>query len=85
VNISREQQRVLHALAQGACIRHELDDKKRIIQIECVTREGWLLSNCTMAIFRALKQKRLIASKGGGPYRITRKGLVSVRAQVDNR
>ena len=85
MNISREQQRVLHALAQGACIRHEFDDKKRIIHIECVTREGWLLSNCTLAIFRALKQKRLIASKGGGPYRITRKGLLSVRAQVDNR
>jgi uncharacterized protein YjhX (UPF0386 family) len=85
LNISRDQQRVLHALAQGACIRHELDSRKKIIDIECVTREGWLLSNCTMAIFRALKRKGLIASKGGGPYRITRKGLAAVRPQLDNR
>jgi uncharacterized protein YjhX (UPF0386 family) len=85
VNISRDQQRVLHALAQGAIIRHELNAKKRIVHIECVTREGWLLSNCTMSIFQALRRKGLIASRDGQPYRITRKGLVAVRSQPDNR
>jgi uncharacterized protein len=85
VNTSRDQQRVLHALAQGACIRHELDSRKKVIHVECVTREGWLLSDCTLGVFRALKRKGLIASRGGGPYRITRKGLAAVKPQLDNR
>ncbi len=85
MNISREEQRVLHTLARGACIRHTLNAQKKITHIECVTRDGWLLSNCTMAVFRGLKRKRLIASQGGRPYRISRKGLAAVRAQVDNR
>jgi len=85
MNISREQQRVLHALAQGAIIRHELDSKNKVVSVECVTREGWLLSNCTLDIFRALKRKGLIASRDGQPYRISRKGLRAVRPQLDNR
>ena len=85
MNISREEQRVLHALAQGARICHTLNAQKKIIRIECFTREGWLLSNCTMAVFRGLKRKRLIASQGGRPYRISRRGLAAVRAQVNNR
>ena len=85
MNISRDQQRVLHALAQGAIIRSQRDHTGKIAEIECVTREGWLLSNCTMAVFRALKRKGLIASQNSQPYRITRRGLSAVRPQVDNR
>jgi uncharacterized protein YjhX (UPF0386 family) len=43
------------------------------------------LSDCSLGVFKALKKRRLIASKGGGPYRITREGAVSLRSQVDNR
>jgi len=90
MNISRNEQRVLHALAQGGYIRHfhsiSADGRKQgISRIECVTRDGWLLSSCTMGIFDKLRKRRLISSKDGKPYRITRKGLESVRARPDNR
>jgi uncharacterized protein len=38
-----------------------------------------------IVIFRKLKRKKAIASKNGGPYRITRRGLELVRSQLDNR
>ncbi|WP_282607054.1 YjhX family toxin [Pelagibius sp. Alg239-R121] len=85
MNVSRHQQRVLHALAQGGCIRHYFDSSKKIIGVDCVTREGWVLENCTLNLFRTLKSKGLIASKNGRPYRISRKGLLAVRARPDNR
>lgn len=84
MNISKTQQRTLHALAQGGRIDPVREDD-RIIDVECWTREGWLLSDCTLGVFKSLKQKRLIASSGGGPYRITREGLKNLRAQLNNR
>jgi hypothetical protein len=50
-----------------------------------MTRDGWRLSDCTLDVFRSLKRRRFIASSGGGPYRITRDGLLSLRSQLDNR
>jgi uncharacterized protein YjhX (UPF0386 family) len=85
LNISKAQQRTLHALAQGGHIALIRDESGAILGAECITREGWRLSDCTFAVFRGLKRKRLIASQGGGPYRITRDGLVNLRAQLDNR
>ncbi len=85
MNISKAQQRTLHALAQGGAIMLERDPKGAILTAECVTRDGWRLSDCDLAVFKSLKKKRLIASKGGGPYRITRDGLVNLRSQLDNR
>lgn len=90
MNISRHEQRVLHALAQGGCIRHFRDEnhtgrKGKITHIECVTREGWQFTGCNLGIFERLRRRRLIASSNGAPYRITRKGLEAVRAQLDNR
>lgn len=84
MNISRIEQRVLHALAQGGHIRHERDDS-RIINVVCFTRDGYGLADCTLSIFQKLKAKRLIASTGGGPYRISALGLRRVRSQLDNR
>ena len=34
---------------------------------------------------RKLKRKKAIASQGGAPYRITRRGLELVRSEFDNR
>ncbi|WP_422365318.1 YjhX family toxin [Pelagibius sp.] len=95
MNISKAEQRVLHVLAQGGHIRHTRGSKERgpngrgvgrkIIKVLCVTREGHILSDCTLAVFDRLRKRRLIASSNGGPYRATRLGRVSVRAQLDNR
>lgn len=85
MNISKPQQRTLHALAQGARIELLRDDRGRVVGADCITGEGWRLSDCTLAVFKALKRRRFIASSGGGPYRITREGAASLRAQADNR
>lgn len=85
MNISKAEQRVLHLLAQGGAIRHERDEDGRIAKVTCVTREGQNYAGLTLALFRKLKRRRFIRSQNGKPYRITRHGLESVRAQLDNR
>jgi len=85
LNVSKYEQRVLHALAQGGHIAYERDDKGKIIEVLCVNREGWVLSDCTLAIFQKLRRRRLIASHDSRPYQITREGLSAVRPQLDNR
>ncbi|MDH7972018.1 YjhX family toxin [Sphingomonas sp. AR_OL41] len=86
MNISRYEQRVLHALAQGGRIVHRWDDNEgRIVAVDCFTRDGHVLSDCTLGLFHRLRRRKLIASAGGGPYRATRLGLCAVRSQLDNR
>ena len=85
MNVSKAQQRTLHALAQGGRIILERGERGEIIAADCVTRDGWVLSDCNVAIFKSLKQKRLIASYDSQPYRITNDGLKSLRSQLDNR
>jgi uncharacterized protein len=85
VNISKPLQRTLHALARGGQIVLDRDPDGDIRAAECWTREGWLLSDCDLAVFQSLRRKRLIASRDGKPYRITREGLLSLRSQLDNR
>ena len=85
LNISKYEQRVLHALAQGGRIEYARDAKGRIATVDCFSRDGFRLADCTLAVFARLRQRRLIRSQGGKAYRITREGLSAVRAQLDNR
>jgi uncharacterized protein len=85
MNISKQEQRVLHALAQGGSIIHRFDDRGHIVEVEGMNRDGWRLADCTLAVFQKLRRRKLIGSLGGAPYRITRQGLRAVRAQLDNR
>ncbi len=85
MNISKAEQRTLHALARGGAVVVEKDARGKIVAVNCVTREGWTLEDCTLGVFQRLKKRRLVSSECGAPYRITFEGRVSVRAQADNR
>ena len=85
MDISRDEQRVLHALAQGGFIALIKDARGAILEYQFFNRDGWLASGLTPVIFRKLKAKKAIKSQGGRPYRITRRGLELVRSQPDNR
>lgn len=84
MDISRAEQRILHLLAQGGRIEVEKTEKK-IDAVRAFTREGWRLPGVDLILFRKLKRKGAIASSGGGPYRVTRRGLALVRSELDNR
>jgi len=84
MNISRSEQRVLHVLALGGRIVHERGESPKITSITCVTRDGMVLSECSLDVFNRLRKMRLIESRSGSPYRISKRGRLSVRAQLDN-
>ncbi len=85
MDISRDEQRVLHALAQGGCIAPVKSANGRIVDVQCFNRDGWLLNQCNLVLFRKLLRKKAIASHDSQPYRITRRGLELVRSEFDNR
>ncbi len=81
MDISRAEQRYLHLLAQGGWIEFRRFNK----HLSCFTREGFGYAAPSLKLFRCMKYRKLIASKNGGPYAITRFGLTVVRSQMDNR
>lgn len=84
MNISRPEQRALHVLALGGHILHTRGKGRKVTEILCLTREGLILSDCTLSIFQSLRRKGLIESRAGSPYRISLAGRRAVRAQLDN-
>ena len=85
MDISRDEQRVPHALAQGGLIKPLKNAKGRIGGLELYNREVWRMPVITLLLFKKLQRKKAIASRDGEPYRITRRGLELVRSEVDNR
>lgn len=85
MNLSKGEQRVLHVLAQGGHIRSHHLTRTRISAVDCFTRDGFRLADCTLEVFARLRRRRLIESRDGGPWRISRAGRDAVRAQADNR
>lgn len=83
MDITRAEQRILHLLAQGGWIEHT-HIKSKIIEVKCFSRDGWLYPGLDLELFRKLKRLKAISSSKGQPYRITSRGLVMVRSQLDN-
>lgn len=84
MNISRNEQRALHVLALGGRILHERADCRKITTVTCFTRDGLVLADFDLTVFNRLRRKRLIESRSGSPYRISKRGRVAVRPQLDN-
>ena len=78
-------ERVLHVLAQGGLIEPVKNRNGRIEAVTFINRDGFVMPTIGLLLFKKLKRRKTIASSAGGPYRITRRGVELVRAEVDNR
>ncbi len=79
MNISRKERRALEMLSLGGTIIVEKDTRNKPLEASFVTREGWSLDGAGLAEFKVLKAKRLVVSRNGGNYTISRDGVVSLQ------
>lgn len=79
MNISKPERKALEMLSHGGRIVLEKDDRNHPVEVYFFTREGWILDGAGMKEFKALRTKRLIASKNGGHYAISRAGVQSLQ------
>jgi uncharacterized protein YjhX (UPF0386 family) len=85
MDITRQEQRLLHILAKGGSIEASRDTRGKLVGVACFTRECWAVERFDITLFRKLRRRAAIASEGGRPYRITRRGLELTRSRPDNR
>ena len=76
MNVSRGEQRTLHALAQGGAIQVEKDIKGKIAKAICYTRDGWALADCTLGVFKRLKTRPHHAGGSDGGATAARQPLM---------
>lgn len=79
MNISKKERRTLEMLSLGGKIVLEKDDRSRPLEASFITREGWFLDGAGLAEFKVLKAKRLIISRNGGHYVISREGAITLQ------
>jgi len=75
MSISKKERKALEILSFGGRIVVEKDDKKRVVTVDLINREGWFLDGFGADEFDKLLKKKLVASSSGKPYIITKKGL----------
>ena len=63
MDISREEQRVLHVLAQGGVLEPLKDNRGRIERVVFINRDGFMLPTLDMVLFKKLKRRHTIASR----------------------
>lgn len=78
MNISRNERKALEMLSFGGRVMVEKDDGKRLVSADFISRDGWFLDGFGVNEFENLRRKKLIASRNGGPYTITKAGVAAL-------
>lgn len=79
MNISKIERRALEMLSFGGRVIVEKDGRNALLDVSFVTREGWFMDGVGETEFRTLRRKKMILSRDGGDYRITRKGVEALQ------